>query len=98
MDELAKDLTIEMIPEGLTRQIAEEIGVDNLLKLADLAGGSALYLPKSDTLLRPVRDRRIKEDFNGYNYQTLANKYNVTERWVRMICGEGHLEGQQTLF
>lgn len=98
MDELAKGLTVDMIEEGTIKQIAEQIGIENLLKLAKLVGGAALYLPKADTLLRPVRDQCIKEEFNGYNYQLLAIKYGVTERWVRMICGEGNLEGQQTLF
>jgi len=42
MDELLKDLTLEMIPEGLYKQIAEEIGVSNFYKLAEVVGGATV--------------------------------------------------------
>lgn len=92
------ELTPEMIPEGIYRAIAEEIGVQNIIKLAELVGGTTFYIPKTESFLRPVRDIRIKAEFNGYNHAELAKKYNLSERWVREICGIGHLEGQQSLF
>ena len=33
MDKLAEGLTLEMLPEGLYRMIAEAIGTDNFLSL-----------------------------------------------------------------
>ena len=36
MDELVKDLTLDMISEGLYRMIAEAIGTDNFYKLAEI--------------------------------------------------------------
>lgn len=98
MNDLAKDLKADMLPEGLYREIAETIGTDNLVKLAEIVGGSTFYLPKPESLVRPVRDARIREEFNGYNHLELARKYDVTERWVRQLCGEGHAEGQLNLF
>ncbi|ADY54895.1 Mor transcription activator domain protein [Syntrophobotulus glycolicus DSM 8271] len=98
MDALAKELTLEQIPEGLYREIAEAIGVENLVKLTQLVGGSTIYLPKTESVVRPVRDARIREEFNGYNHMELAKKYDVTERWVRQLCGDGHAEGQLSLF
>jgi Mor family transcriptional regulator len=98
MDALAKELTLEQIPEGLYKQIAEAIGVENLVKLTQLVGGSTIYLPKTESVIRPVRDAKIKEEFNGYNHLELAKKYDVTERWVRQLCGGGHLEGQLSIF
>ena len=59
MDELLKDLTLEMIPEGLYKQIAEEIGVSNFYKLAEVVGGATVYIPKPESILRPARDARI---------------------------------------
>lgn len=91
-------LTPEMIPEGMYREIAEQIGVGNFIKLSELIGGATIYIPKSESFLRPVRDSRIKQEFNGYNHTELAKKYNLSERWIREICGEGHAKGQCSLF
>lgn len=98
MDELLKDLTLEMIPEGLYKQIAEKIGVSNFYKLAEVVSGATVYIPKPESILRPARDARIKGEFNGYNHPQLAKKYGVTERWVRQLCGEGCAEGQMSIF
>lgn len=98
MDALAKDLTLELIPDGLYREIAEAIGVENLVKLTQLVGGSTIYLPKTESIVRPVRDAKIREEFNGYNHMELARKYDVTERWARQLCGEGYAEGQLSIF
>ncbi len=70
MDELSKELTIEMLPSTLYKEIAEAIGVENFVKLADVVGGSTVYIPKPESVTRPVRDARIKEEFNGYNHRS----------------------------
>jgi len=98
IDEWVKELTLEMIPEGIFRNIAERIGIGNLIELADIVGGVTFYIPKKESLLRPIRDRHIKEEFNGFNHALLAQKYNLSERWVRGLCGEGWAEGQLNLF
>jgi len=94
-----ENLTIDMLPEdGWCREIARRIGVDNLLTLAEMLGGTTFYLPKADTLMRPLRNLQIKSEFNGYNHIELAIKYNVSERWVRELCGEGVSKDQQSLY
>jgi len=98
MDEIWKELTPEMLPEGLYRRIAEAIGVDNFYKLACVNAGMTIYIPKPESLLRPVRDAHIKAEFNGWNYLELARKYSITDRLVRSICGPGNVEGQLDLF
>lgn len=98
MNELSKDLTIEMLPEGLYKDIADAIGTENFYKLTEVVGGATVYIPKPESIVRPVRDARIKEEFNGYNHLELARRYNVTERWVRQLCGEGNHPGQLDLF
>lgn len=97
MEDWIKDLTLDMIPEPY-KQVADVIGVENFIKLARTIGGSTIYIPKSDSFLRPVRDLNIKKDFNGYNHLELARKYNLSERWILEICGEGSIEGQISLF
>lgn len=98
MDELAKALTIEMLPDGLQVQIAEAIGTENFYKLAEVVGGATIYIPKPESIIRPIRDARIKAEFNGYNHPELAKKYGVTERWVKQLCGDGKMEGQIDMF
>lgn len=98
MDELAKDLTLEMLPEGIYKDIAQAIGLENFYKLTKVVGGATIYLPKPESITRPVRDAHIKLEFNGYNHPELAKKYGVTERWVRQLCGDGKLQGQIDLF
>ncbi|MCI9179149.1 MAG: hypothetical protein HFG50_03950 [Lachnospiraceae bacterium] len=98
MDELAKDLTLEMLPEGIYKDIAQAIGSENFYKLTKVVGGATIYLPKPESVIRPVRDAHIKSEFNGYNHPELAKKYGVTERWVRQLCGDGKLQGQMELF
>lgn len=97
MDNYQNDLSLEMIPDGMYRKIAEAIGVEHLIALAEIVGGTTFYMPKTESFLRPLRDAAIKEEFNGFNHAELALKYNVTDRWVRQICGEGFIEGQITL-
>ncbi|MCQ4699182.1 hypothetical protein NE452_16940, partial [Paeniclostridium sordellii] len=50
-------------------------------KLVKLLGGNSLYIPKEVSLTRPIRDRIIKEDFNG----VLVRE----EQFIRIIgfCG-----------
>lgn len=87
---LEEELTLEMIPEGLYRYIAEAIGVSNFLILTEILGGATTYIPKKETILRPVRDKRILEEYNGCNRAELAKKYGVSERWVRQLKNDNH--------
>lgn len=98
MDDLIKELTPEMLTGELYQQIAEAVGIDGFYKLACVVGGTTIYIPQAESLLRPVRDAHIKAEFNGFNHVALAEKYNVTERWVRKLCGDGFIEGQIDLF
>lgn len=98
MDELSKELTIEMLPDGVWRKVAEEIGPKNLCKLLRVVGGATIYIPKLESILRPIRDEHIKLEFNGWNYLELAHKYGITDRLVREICGPGITEGQIGFF
>lgn len=41
-------------------------------------------IPKESSLTRPIRNRVIREKFNG-DYKTLAREYNITQSQVRNI-------------
>ena len=98
MGDLSRELTVELLENEQWRRIAETIGAENFCRLADILGGETVYIPKTESLVRPVRDAHIKAEFNGFNHSELAKKYNVTERWVRELCGPGIVEGQLGFF
>lgn len=72
---LEEELTLEMIPEGPYRSIAEAVGVGSFLIITEMLGGAVTYIPKKESILKPIRDRRILEEYNGYNSKELAIKY-----------------------
>lgn len=80
---MIENLTIEDIPNS-HKDIAQHIGIDSFKKLVEIVGGSSLYIPKESSLTRPIRNRIIRERFNG-DYKTLARKYNITEAQIRNI-------------
>ena len=99
---------LEIRPEDLTdeqRAMAECIGLEAFGRLVEAYGGQAIYVPKADSIVRSLRDERIRRDFNGYNYKFLCNKYNLSERTIRAITAEKNTEmknapikGQITFF
>lgn len=98
-----KELNIEELP-AIYSVISGEIGLDNAIKLARMFSGQYIYFQKIETIERPLRDKKIREEFNGYNFCELAKKYNLTEISIRNICGDltdirrhQPLEGQVSL-
>lgn len=64
----------------------ELIGFENTLKLAEVFSGETVFFKKLETLGRPGRNRKILEEFNGYNFKELGKKYGLTEIAIRHIC------------
>ena len=90
-------LTIEMLPEQY-QPLAEILGVQPLLTLAEQYGGASLYIPKVEALVKALRDKRIQKEYNGYNAKELAQKYELSVNWVLNICKDNPLREQQSLF
>lgn len=81
------EIKMDDLPEPYD-SIACEIGIENTLKLAKLFSGEQVYFPTYDAVERPIRNRKIKAEFNGYNFKYLAHKYEITERTVRDIVSD----------
>lgn len=70
---------------GEIREIAKLIGLNSAMKLARIYGGDFVYIPKYESITRPVRDRAILAEYNGQNLKELAIKFNLSIRYVRTI-------------
>ena len=83
---MLEELTLDDIPKT-HKDIAEYIGIDAFKKLVELLGGSSLYIRNEASLTRHIRNRVIREKFNG-DYRVLARKYDIRESQVRNIVGD----------
>ena len=90
---------------GTQREIAELIGVENYIKLSVHFGGDNIYIQKYSEVIKVQRNNDIRKRFNGYNSDQLAREYNLSERYIRMICADlidvmrsRPPEGQMSLF
>lgn len=85
------------VPEKY-QQLVAAIGFENFLQLSCSFGGTEVYIPKSDMLVKAIRNDRIKQEFNGGNYKELALKYNLSESQIRNIINYCNgIEGQLSL-
>lgn len=87
------------------REYAELIGVENFIHLSEVYGGTTIYIPKMDDLLKNSRYAAIMQEFDGTNIRQLARKYHVSERTIyRLVRGLlktaslQPMEGQTSLF
>lgn len=95
LEKLIEDTRLSDIKPSI-RPVAELIGIPNLIKLSDYMRSDTLYLPKSDNLLMPARDRAIRKEFNGFNAKELAEKYNLTTKQISNIL-KGRIYGYTQL-
>lgn len=73
---------------GVQRDIAEIIGLDNYISLSKAFGGDNVYVQKYSEVIKIQRNAEIREKFNGYNSDDLAKQYDLSERYVRMLCAD----------
>lgn len=92
MEEIAKGLTPEMIPEGVWRDLAEKIGAYNVIQVMELINGDMVYVPKPDRILAPARDAKIQNEFTGYNFESLAKKYGLSKGYIKTLCMDSDLK------
>lgn len=85
--EIMEELTLDDLPDS-QREIAEVIGIDNLLKLSDNFAGNPLYIQQRRELEKEMVYRRIFREFNGGNVQELTQRYGVSKTTVYKIVKE----------
>lgn len=74
--------------EGLKqrhKEYAELIGIENLILLSRVFGGTSIYIPKVQELQKEEKYKKILAEFTGGNTKELAEKYNISERTVYRI-------------
>lgn len=77
------DLIYDDVPDNL-KDISMVIGMDNFIKLIKIVGGTSVYFPSENNMLRAVRNRRIREEFNG-DYKSISRMYGISEVQARKI-------------
>ena len=74
------------VPDSV-KDVVDVIGIDAFKGLVKLAGGSLLYIPNESNLVKPIRNRRIREEFKG-SYRDISMKYGISEVQVRNIINK----------
>ena len=87
------------------RQLAECIGLEAYKKLLKNYAGSSVRVRMPDKITIPLRNKEIKDKFNGSNYGELAREYHLSEDSIRKIVSSeikrvkyAPLDGQISLF
>jgi len=73
----------EDLPEGVV-DIVDVIGMDAFKSLVKFAGGSNLYVPNESSLVKGVRNRMIRDSFDG-DYRKASRKFGLSTAQVRNI-------------
>mgnify|MGYP003797457135 CR=1 FL=1 len=76
-------LTKDDLPDGVV-DIVDVIGMDAFKDLVKFAGGSNLYIPNESSLVKGVRNRIIRDSFDG-NYKKVSRKFGISTTQVRNI-------------
>lgn len=94
VEEWMREISSDILPEPYKR-ISSLIGLENTLILANEFQGMNVYFAKLDSTIKSVRDRRIREEYNGNNMKDLARRFGLTETWIRQILSENPVESNQ---
>ena len=86
-DFILEYLTENDIPHSV-RYIVDVIGIDDFKGLVKLAGSSNLYIPNESNLIKPIRNRIKKEEFNG-SYRDMSRKFGISEVQASNIINKG---------
>lgn len=90
--QILESLTIEELQEQ-HRGIAEAVGVEGLISLTEMFGGSSIYIPQKKELIKNRVYQNILQEYDGTNIKELAVKYDVCESTVYKIVREKIVKG-----
>lgn len=103
-EQLVNELTLDDL-EGEQRALAECLGLEAYRRLLLMYAGSTFTVRMPDKVTIPLRNKRIRSEFNGYNWGELARKYNLHEKTIRnIVSGEisriraEPMDGQNSFF
>ncbi len=74
--------------DGAFSLILHVFGKDTAIRFVRFFGGYNLYVPSERTVFRAIRDKKIREEFNGCNYDEIAAKYHLSARQIRNIINK----------
>ena len=78
-----RDYDISALPHHC-REIALQIGVDNLFKISEAVGGEYVFIPKKGNLLKYFQQKWIREDRAAWmTLEQIAKKHNISVPTVR---------------
>ena len=76
-------LTYSDVPDSV-KDVVDVIGMDAFKGLVKFAGGSNLYIPNEASLVKGVRNRMIKDSFDG-DYRKVSRRFGISTAQVRNI-------------
>lgn len=79
-------IKIEDVPE-CNKDVAMIIGIESYKKLLLHYGGTTIYVPMIESVTRSVRNRILKNTFNG-DYKASAKTFRISEAHVRRIINK----------
>ena len=79
-------LTESDVPDSV-KDVVDVIGIDAFKGLVKLAGGSLLYIHNESNLVKPIRNRKIRDEFKG-SYKDISMKYGISEVQARNIINK----------
>lgn len=77
------DLIDEDVPESL-RDVLGIVGMEKFIELVKVVGGTSVYFPSENNMLRAVRNRKIVEMFEG-DYREVARVCGVSTNHIRKV-------------
>ena len=78
-----RDYDISALPHHC-REIALQIGVDNLFKISEAVGGEYVFIPEKGNLLKYFQQKWIREDrAAGMTLEKKEKKHNISVPTVR---------------
>lgn len=92
MREVALTLFAALLDGGAPAAGAAQLAAEQVQRLSDELGGSAVYIPRGLMVRLGARDREMVARFTGRNYRELARDYGLTEMRVRRIISSAYAE------
>ena len=78
---------------GMHRELAELVGVENMLKLCKTYGGAQLRIPTLSSVTHKVRNRDIVAmRLAGHRVVDIAEKYELNHKTVTEILRKGGIK------